>query len=320
MRKRNFLFGLAGTLASPPVGRAQQPERMRRIGVLMPLAPDDAEGRARLFAFEESLHALGWALDGDVQIDYRWGAGSIESIRSYAAELVALAPDVILAPGTAPVGPLIQATRTVPIVFVHVVDPVGAGFVNSLAEPGGNATGFVQFEYGISGKWLEVLKQIEPNLSRVAVIRDPGVSSGTGQFGAIQSIAPSLGVETRPVSVRDVSEIERELAAFARRSDGGLIVTASALAAVHRDAIIQMAARHRLGAVYYDRNFVAAGGLICYGPDLVDQYKRAAAYVDKILKGEKPATMPVLAPTKYDLAINLKTAKALGSRRPVETK
>ena len=234
------------------------------------------------------------------------------NIRRHAAELAALAPDVILAHGASTVGPLLQATRTVPIVFPVVADPVGAGFVDSLARPGGNATGFMTFEYSLSGKWLELLKQIAPSVTRAAVLRDPAIASGIGQFGAIQAVAPSLGVEVSPVNVRDAAEIERAVAAFARSSNGGLIVTASASAIVHRDLIITLAARHKLPAVYFERFFVAAGGLISYGPDFVDQYRRAAGYVDRILKGEKPADLPVQAPTKYELVINLKTAKALG--------
>jgi ABC-type uncharacterized transport system substrate-binding protein len=254
---------------------------------------------------------LGWIFGRNLRVEYRWGAGNVGTMRKYAAELVALTPDVLLAPGTTPAGPMLEATRAVPIVFVHVVDPVGAGFVSSLARPGGNATGFIQFEYGIGGKWLELLKQIAPGLMRVAVIRDAAVSSGIGQFGAIQSAAPSLGVEVSPIKVRDDGEIARDLSAFAASQNGGLIVTASAAAAVHRDFIVSTAARYKLRAVYYDRNFAAAGGLISYGPDLVDQYRQAAGYVDRILKGEKPADLPVQAPTKYELVINLKTAKAL---------
>ena len=255
---------------------------------------------------------MGWTDGRNVRIDYRWGAGDADNIRKYAAELVALAPDVILASGTATVAPLLQATRTVPIVFAQVTDPVGAGFVDSLARPGGNATGFMLFEYGISGKWLELLKEIAPRVTRAAVIRDPAITAGTGQFGAIQSVAPSLGMEVSPVNVRDAGEIERGVAAFARSANGGLIVTASALSVVHRDLIVTLAARHKLPAVYYRRLFVTGGGLISYGPDVVDQYRRAAGYVDRILKGEKPADLPVQAPTKYELVINLKTAKALG--------
>jgi len=251
-----------------------------------------------------------------VRIDYRWSAGDDERVRRHAAELVALAPDVILATGSATVGALLQATRTIPIVFPIAVDPVGAGFVESLARPGGNATGFLLFEYGISGKWLELLKEIAPKLKRVAILRDPSIAAGSGQLGAIQSVAPSLGVELSPFGVRDGGEIERAIDAFARVPNSGLIVTGTPLATVHRDLIIALAVRYRLPAVYYDRLFVSAGGLISYGPDILDQYRRAAAYVDRILKGEKPADLPVQAPTKYELVINLKTAKALGLEIP----
>ena len=285
---------------------------MRRIGVLLPAAADDPEFQARVGAFLQGLAQLGWTIGRNVRIDTRWAAANAADIRRHAAELAALAPDVILAAGASTVGPLLQATRTVPIVFPIVVDPVGAGFVDSLARPGGNATGFMAFEYSLSGKWLELLKQIAPGVTRAAVLRDPAIAAGIGQFGAIQAVAPSLGVEVSPVNVRDAGEIERAVAAFARSPNGGLIVTASALANVHRDLIITLAARHKLPAVYFERYFVAAGGLISYGPDFVDQYRRAAGYVDRILKGEKPADLPVQAPTKYELVINLKTAKALG--------
>jgi putative ABC transport system substrate-binding protein len=318
MRRREFLGVLGGAVAigSPFTALAQPAERVRVIGVLMPLAAGDANGQARMAAFQQELQRLGWNDGHNLRIETRWSEGSPDDMRKYAADLVTLAPDVILGPGTAPIGPLLQATRTVPIVFVHVVDPVGAGFVNSLARPGGNATGFIQFEYGISGKWLELLKQIVPDVTRAAVIRDATVSSGTGQFGAIQSAARSVGVEATPVNVRDDGEIERDIAAFARLPNGGLIVTASALAAVHRNFLVTVAARHKLPAVYYERSFVAGGGLISYGPDLIDQYRRSAGYVDRILKGEKPADLPVQAPTKYELVINLKTAKALGLTVP----
>jgi ABC-type uncharacterized transport system substrate-binding protein len=317
MRRRDFIMLLGGAVAVWPLSAwARQAERVRRIGVLMPLAADDPEGQTRLGAFLQELQQSGWTIGRNLRVDYRWGAGNVAAMRKYAAELAALMPDVLLGPGTTPVGPLLEATSTAPIVFVHVVDPVGAGFVSSLARPGGNATGFVQFEYGISGKWLELLKQTVPDLTRAAVIRDAAVSSGIGQFGALQSAAPSLGVEVSPINVRDDSEIERDLSAFARSPNAGLIVTASAAAAVHRDFIVTAAARHKLPAVYYDRNFAAAGGLISYGPDLVDQYRRAAGYVDRILKGEKPADLPVQAPTKYELVINIKTAKALGLEIP----
>jgi putative ABC transport system substrate-binding protein len=254
----------------------------------------------------------GWAVGQNIRIDYRWGDGGVDTMRKYAAELIALAPDVILASSSAALAQLLEATRTVPIVFAGVGDPVAAGYVESLARPGGNATGFTVFEYGISGKWLELLKQIAPRVTRAAVLRDPAVAAGSGQLGAIQCAAPSFGMELRPVDVRDAGEIERAVAAFARGSNGGLIVTGSALSVVHRDLIITLAARHRLPAIYSQRVFVIGGGLISYGPDRVDQYRRAAGYVDRILKGEKPADLPVQASTKYDLAINLKTAKALG--------
>jgi putative ABC transport system substrate-binding protein len=289
---------------------------MRRIGVLMTLAADDLQGQARLVAFVQGLQESGWTDGRNVRIDIRWGAGSAERMRGYAAELVALAPDVILATGSVTVGPLLQATRAVPIVFVVVPDPVGAGFVNNLARPGGNATGFLQFEYVLSGKWLELLKQIAPGITRAAVLRDPAISAGIGQFGAIQAVAPALGVEVIPINVRDAGEIEDAITAFARSSNGGLIVTGSTLAIVHRELIITLAARHKLPAVYYERFFVSSGGLSSYGPNLVDQYRRAAGYVDRILKGEKPADLPVQAPTKYELVINLKTAKALGLEVP----
>jgi ABC-type uncharacterized transport system substrate-binding protein len=295
--------------------RAQQPDRMRRIGALAGIE-DDAEGQARFTAFQQGLQQLGWTDGRNVRIDYRFGGGDADSIRKHAAELAALAPDVILAAGAAAVGPVLQAARTVPIVFVIVPDPVGAGFVDSLARPGGNATGFINFEYSIGAKWLELLKQIAPGVTRAAVLRDPVITAGTGQFGAIQSAAPSLGMEVNPVNVRDASEIERAVAAFARSSNGGLIVTGSALAVVHRNLIITLAARHKLPAVYFERNFVASGGLISYGPDYLDQFRCAASYVDRILKGEKPADLPVQAPTKYKLVINLKTAKALGITMP----
>jgi putative ABC transport system substrate-binding protein len=321
MRRRAFITLLGGAAAAPAMlwplaARAQQPERMRRIGVLMPLGEDDPEAQARVAAFRQGLQQLGWNDGRNVRIDYRWTAGDVDRIRRYAVELAALAPDVILATGSPTVGPLLQATRTVPIVFVVVPDPVGAGYVDSLARPGGNATGFITYEYGISGKWLELLKQIAPGVTRAAVIRDPAISAGLGFFGAIQSVASSFGVEVSPVNVRDAGEIERAVTAFARSSNGGLIVTGSALAWVHRDLIVTLAARHKLPAVYFQRSFVADGGLISYGTDLVDQYRRAAGYVDRILKGEKPADLPVQAPTKYELVINLKTAKALGLEVP----
>jgi putative tryptophan/tyrosine transport system substrate-binding protein len=317
MRRRQFIGLLGGAAAAWPLAaRAQQPERLRRIGVLMTTAVGDAVGQARIAAFVQALQQLGWTDGSNMRIDARWGGGFADDTRKYAAELVALAPDVILAPGGLTVGPLLQATRTVPIVFVHVPDPVGAGFVDSLARPGGNATGFLSFEYGLSGKWLELLKQIAPSVTRAAIIRDPTFASGIGQFAAIQSVAPSLGVEVTPVNVRDANEIERAVAAFARASNGGLIVTGGPLQFVQRDLIIKLAARHKLPAVYFERYFVMGGGLISYGADLVDQYRRAAAYVDRILRGEKPGDLPVQAPTKYETVLNLKTANALGLTVP----
>jgi putative tryptophan/tyrosine transport system substrate-binding protein len=284
---------------------------MRRIGVLLPAAADDPVFQPWVGAFLQGLALSGWTLGRNVRLDTRW-AMTAADIRRHAAELVALAPDVILAHGAVTVGPLLQATRTVPIVFPIMPDPVGTGFVDSLARPGGNATGFMNFEYSIGGKWLELLKQIAPGVTRVAVLRYAATPSGVGQFGIIQSVAPSLRVEVTPVNMRDAPEIERAVAAFARAPNGGLIVTASPLAQRHRDLIVALAARHKLPAVYFDRVFAAPGGLISYGPDYIDQYRRAAGYVDRILKGEKPADLPVQAPTKYELAINLKTAKALG--------
>jgi putative ABC transport system substrate-binding protein len=284
--------------------------------VLMNLASDDAEGQARLAAFHQGLQQLGWTVGRNVQIDYRWGAGDADRIRKFAAELVALAPDVILSTGSPSAAALQQATRTVPIVFVTVVDPVSSGFVDSLARPGGNITGFSLYEYSISGKWLELLKEIAPGITRAAVIRDPALTAGGGQLGVIQAVAPSVGAEVIPVNVRDAGEIERAITAFARSPNGGLIVTGSTLAAIHRDLIVTLAARHKLPAVYFQRYFVVAGGLISYGSGLVDQYRDAAGYVDRILKGEKPADLPVQAPTRYELVINLKTAKTLGLEVP----
>jgi ABC-type uncharacterized transport system substrate-binding protein len=317
MRRREFITLLSGVATAWPfMARAQQPDRMRRIGVLLPGTADDAEYQARRAAFLQALQQLGWSDGGNVLIDTRWAAGDPNVIRKYVGELIALAPDVILTAGSATMGPLLQATRTVPIVFTTVLDPVGAGFVDSLAQPGGNATGFIAFEYGLSGKWLELLTQIAPGLTRVAILRDPAIAAGIGQFAAIQSVAPSFGVELRPIDVREVGEIERAIAAFARFSKSGLIVTASSGAAIHGDLIIALAARHKLPAIYGDLHFVTGGGLISYGPDRIDQYRRAAAYVDRIFKGEKPADLPVQAPTKYELAINLKTAKGLGLTVP----
>ena len=317
MRRREFIKVLAGSTAALPLAvQAQQPEQMRRIGVLVNLAEDDLEAQAQNLAFLQGLQQLGWTDGRNVRIDTRWTAGDPGRARKYAAELVALEPDVVLAEGTTVLGLLVQATRRVPIVFVQVTDPVGGGFVASLAQPGGNATGFTPFEYSMAGKWLELLKEISPLVTRAAVLRNPTVTSGVGQFGAIQSVAPSLGMELRPIDVRDVNAIDSGVAAFAGVANGGLIVTAGGQQIVHRERIIALAARHKLPAVYPLRSFATAGGLMSYGPNLLDQYRRAASYVDRILKGEKPADLPVQAPTKYDLVINLKTAKALGVNVP----
>ena len=316
MKRREFITLLGGAVALPLAARAQESERMRRIGVLLPGTADDAEYQARMAAFLQGLQQLGWSDGRNLRIDIRYAAGDANLTRKYAAELVALAPDVILAPGSTSLGPLLQATRTVPIVFATILDPVGADFVDSLARPGGNATGFIAFEYGLSGKWLELLKQIAPSLTRVGILRDPATAAGIGQFAAIQSVAPSFGVELRPIDMREIGEIERSVAAFARSSNSGLIVTAGSGSAIHRDPIIKLAARHQLPTIYSAHHFVTGGGLISYGPDRVDQYRQAAGYIDRILKGEKPGDMPVQAPTKYELVINLKTAKALGLAVP----
>jgi ABC-type uncharacterized transport system substrate-binding protein len=312
MNRRALITLLGGAAAWPLAARAQQVEKVRRIGVLQPLAADDPESPARVTAFAQGLQQFGWTDGRNVRIDYRWAAGDTDRYRRYAAELVALAPDVILASSSPAMMSLQQLTRTMPIVFVSVVDPVGAGFVESLARPGGNATGFVLYEYGMSAKWLELLKEIVPLLKLAAVLRDPAIASGAGQYAVIQAAAPSFGVELRAVGVGNAGEIERAITAFARSSNGGLIVTGSALALVHRDLIITLAARHRLPAVYSFRYFAASGGLISYGPDTTEPFRRAASYIDRILKGEKPADLPVQAPTKYELVLNLKTAKALG--------
>jgi putative tryptophan/tyrosine transport system substrate-binding protein len=295
---------------------AQQGERMRRVGVLLPGSADNPEYQARLAAFHQGLAVLGWTIGRNMHIETRWATSNAAALRKHAAELAALAQDVILANGSAAVAPLLEATRTVPIVFVIVPDPVGGGFVDSLARPGGNATGFTLYEYGISAKWLELLKEIAPGVRQVAVLRDAGLSVGAGQFGAMQSVAPSFGVELRPIDVRDAPEIERAITAFARSANGGLVVTGSALAVTHRETIAALAARHKLPAVYSGRFYVTVGGLLSYGPDFLDQFRQAAGYVDRILKGEKPADLPVQAPTKYELVINLKTAKALGIEIP----
>jgi putative ABC transport system substrate-binding protein len=315
-KRRDFIALLGGTAAWPLAARAQQGDRVRRIGVLMFQAADDPEAHARNAAFLQGLQEAGWAVGRNMRIDSRWGAGDNDRTRRYAAELVALAPDVILASGSATLGSLQQVTRTVPIVFAAVADAVGGGFVESLARPGGNITGFELFEYSIGGKWLETLKQIAPSVTRVAVIRDATLVSGGGQLGAIQSVAPSFGVQLSPVNLRDAGEIDRTVADFARVPNGGLILTASGLAVVHRDLIITLAARHKLPTIYWDRFYVTAGGLISYGPDSIDTFRRAASYVDRILKGEKPADLPVQVPTKYETAVNLKTAKALGLEIP----
>jgi ABC-type uncharacterized transport system substrate-binding protein len=312
MKRREFITLLGGAAAWPVAARAQQAERMRRVGLLLPAAADDSEFQARVGAFLQGLQQSGWTIGRNVRIDTRWATTNAADIRRHAAELAALAPDVILAHGASTVGAMLQATRTVPIVFPVAGDPVAAGFVDSLGRPGGNATGFMTVEHSMGGKWLELLKQIASSVTRAAVIRDATSPSGIGQFGAIQTVAPSLGVEVKPVNVRDATEIERDVAAFARAPNGGLIVTASAVAQRHRELIITLAARHKLPAVYFDRSYVAAGGLISYGPDQIDQYRQAAGYVDRILKGEKPADLPVQTPTKYETVLNLKTAKTLG--------
>jgi len=313
MRRRELLAFLAGTVATwPLVARAQQGERVRRIGVLLPGAADDAEYQARVGAFLQAMGLLGWTIGRNMRIDTRWSAANAVDIRKLAAELVALAPDVILAHGASAVAAVLQATRTVPIVFPVVPDPVAAGFVESLARPGGNVTGFMTYEFSLGGKWLELLKEIAPGVTRAAVLRDATQGGGTSVFAAIQAVAPSLRVEVIPVNMRDAGEIERAVAAFARSSNGGLIMTPGGATMLHRDLIFTLAARHKLPAVYPDRGFVAAGGLISYGPDIIDQFRRAAGYVDRILKGEKPADLPVQAPSKYQLVLNLKTAKALG--------
>ena len=313
MTRRELIALLGTTAATWPLGaRAQQADQMRRVGVLMNLGADDAEGHARLTALTDGLQELGWSESGNLRIDYRWGAGDADRFRGYAAELVALTPDVILATGTPVVEALQRVTRAVPIVFVTVIDPVGSGFVESLARPGGNTTGFTLFEYSLSAKWAELLRELSPRVTRVAVLRDPAIGSGTGQLASIQAVAPSLGVELTPIGVLNANEIKRSIAAFARGPNDGLIVTASTLALVNRELIITLAAEHRLPAVYGDRTFVTNGGLISYGPNRIDPYRRAAEYINRILRGEKPADLPVQAPTKYELVINLKTAKVLG--------
>ena len=311
MKRREFITLLGGASAWPVAARGQEAERMRRIGVLMN-TEENPDQQSSLAAFLQGLQQLGWTDGRNVRVDTRWGGGDASSIRRNAEDMVALAPDVIVATGNASMGPLLQATRTVPIIFNNVADPVGAGFVDSLARPGGNVTGFFQFEYSLSGKWLELLKQIAPQVTRAAVLRDPAITAGVGQFAIIQSVAPSVGVDVSAINMRDAGEIERAITAFAGSPNGGLILTASALAVVHRELIIALAARHKLPAIYYRRYYAASGGLISYGYDIVDQFRGAAGYVDRILRGEKPADLPVQGPTKYELVINLKTAKTLG--------
>jgi putative ABC transport system substrate-binding protein len=319
MRRREFITLLAGaatTVAVPLAARAQQAERVRRVGVLLAATADNAAFQARVGAFLQALALLGWTIGHNLRVDTRWAGANISEIRRHAAELAALAPDVVLAHGAGAVGAMLQTTRSVPIVFPVLGDPVGAGYVDSLARPGGNVTGFMNIEFSMGGKWLELLKEIAPGVARAAVLRDTAEGSGTSQFAAIQAVAPSLRVDASPVSMHDAGEIERAVEAFARSPNGGLIATAGAAATLHRDLIVKLAGHHNLPAVYFDRAFVAAGGLISYGPDYLDQYRRAAGYVDRILRGEEPADLPVQAPTKYELVINLKTAKALGLAVP----
>jgi putative ABC transport system substrate-binding protein len=317
MKRREFIALAGGAAVALPLGaRAQLGDRMRRIGVLIPATEDDPQQQRRVAGFLQGLQQSGWMVGRDVQIEYRWSGAAADDVRRNAVELVALGPDVIFATGNSAVAPLLQVTHTVPVVFATVPDPVGAGFVDSLSRPGGNATGFILFEYSIGAKWIELLKQTAPGLTRVAVIRDAAIAAGAGQFGAIQAAAASLGLEVKPINLRDPVEIERDITAFARSSNGGLILTGSGFAVVHRDLILRLAALHKLPAIYYERYFVTAGGLISYGPDLVDQFRRAATYVDRILKGQKASDLAVQAPTKYEIAINLKTAKALGLTFP----
>jgi len=316
VNRREFITLLGGAAAWPLAASAQQPTRMPRIGVLMNLTADDPEAPGRVAAFAQGLGELGWTIGRNVRIDYRWGANDPDRGRRYADELIALAPDTILASGILSATPLQRITRTLPIVFVNVTDPVGAGLVASLARPGGNATGFMLFEYSLSGKWLELLKELAPRVARAGILRDSNSPGGIGQYAAIQAVAPSIGLEANPIEVRDANEIERAIAAFAGSANGGLIVTSSALAVAHRKLIVALAARHRLPAVYAFRYYATSGGLISYGPDTTDPFRRAAGYIDRILKGEKPADLPVQAPTKYELVINLKTAKALGLEVP----
>jgi putative ABC transport system substrate-binding protein len=317
MKRREFITLVGGAVTWPVFARAQQSDRMRRIGVLTGGSTEgSADAKANITAFKQGLQRLDWTEGRNIRIDYRFGAGNVANVRKYAAQLVALSPDLILAIGTSTIRPLLQATRTLPIVFTNVADPVGAGFVESLARPGGNTTGFIQFEYSLSGKWVQLLKEVAPDLKRAAVLRDPAITAGIGQFAVIQAIAPSVGVEVSAINLHDAAEIERAVSAFARFPDGGLIATASALTLHHGELIIALAARHKLPAMYFRRHFATMGGLISYGYDVIEQFRRASAYVDRILKGEKPADMPVEVPTKYELVINLKTAKSLGLTVP----
>ncbi|HEY3224047.1 MAG TPA: ABC transporter substrate-binding protein [Pseudolabrys sp.] len=317
MRRRDFIKGIAGSTVVWPLSARAQREQMKSIGILLPGTADDPVFQARLAAFYQELALLGWTIGRNVRIEPRWATANADELRRHAGELAALAPNVILATGDSTIPPLLQATRTIPVVFPLAADPVGAGFVDSLARPGGNATGFMIFDYTMGGKWLELLKEIAPNVTRVAVLRDPANPSQTAQFGAIQAVAPSLRVEVIPVNMREASEIERAVADFARSANGSLIPTSSAVALRHRDLIITLAARHKLPAIYWERFFVTSGGLMSYGPDLIDNYRRAAGYVHRILKGEKPADLPVQTPTKYEMVINLKTAKTLGLSVPL---
>ncbi len=319
MRRRQFIRMLGGTAAAWPLAAgAQQPDQMRRIGVLTNPPENDPEDRQRMAAFLQALQKLGWREGDNLRIEYRRSLGKADNARRYAAELVALAPDVILATGSSSTAPLLEATRTVPIVFVFVPDPVGAGLVDSLAHPGGNATGFGQFEYAVGGKWLELLREIAPRVTRVGVLRDVAIAAGAAQFGVVQAAAAPVQIEVSPIGVRDADEIERGIAAFARGANGGLIVTGSPSGQLHRTLIVTLAARYQLPAVYFSASFVREGGLISYGPDLIDQFRQAAGYIDRILRGEKPADLPVQAPTKYELAVNLKTVIALGLAAPDE--
>jgi putative ABC transport system substrate-binding protein len=316
MRRREFITILGSAAAWPLATHAQQADQMRRIGIMTGVVGEESDFKARIAAFSQELQRLGWIEGRNLRIDFRAAAGNVADARKYATELVALAPDVILAAGGSTVAPLLEATHTIPIVFTLSVDPVGAGFVDSLQRPGGNATGFMVLEYSLSGKWLELLKQIAPDVTRAAVLRDPTSPTGTGQFAVIQAVAPSLGVDVSVVNVRDANEIERGVAAFARSANGGLVVTASPFTLIHSDLIVTPAARHKLPAIYWDRVFVPGGGLFSYGVDVIEEHRKAAGYVDRVLRGEKPADLPVQAPTRYDLVVNLKTAKTLGITVP----